>query len=75
MSAILIAEDEPRIAAFVSRGLEAAGYVTTVSDDGAEALDRALRPDVDLVLLDSAPGRGAAFTVVVPALLAPEELS
>jgi two-component system copper resistance phosphate regulon response regulator CusR len=52
MTRILIAEDEPRIAAFVSRGLEAAGYATTVSDDGAEALDRALRSDVDLVLLD-----------------------
>ena len=52
MTRILIAEDEPRIAAFVRRGLEAAGYVTTISEDGAEALDRALRPDVDLVLLD-----------------------
>lgn len=52
MTRILIVEDEPRIAAFVSRGLEAAGYVTTISEDGAEALERALRPDIDLVLLD-----------------------
>lgn len=52
MTRILIVEDEPRIAAFVSRGLEAAGYTTAVSDDGAEALDRAMRPDIDLVLLD-----------------------
>lgn len=52
MTRILIAEDEPRISAFVSRGLEAAGYVTTVVDDGAEALDRALEGDYDLLLLD-----------------------
>ena len=52
MTKILIVEDEPRIAAFVSRGLEAAGYSTAISDDGAEALERALRPDIDLVLLD-----------------------
>ena len=52
MTRILIVEDEPRIAAFVSRGLEAAGYVTAMSEDGAEALERALRPDIDLVLLD-----------------------
>lgn len=52
MTRILIVEDEPRIAAFVSRGLEAAGYETTVIDDGAEALEAALRGDGDLVLLD-----------------------
>lgn len=52
MTLILIVEDEPRIAAFVSRGLEAAGYATAISEDGAEALERALRRDVDLVLLD-----------------------
>jgi DNA-binding response OmpR family regulator len=49
---ILIIEDEPRIAAFVSRGLESAGYATEIVDDGAEGLTRALRGDVDLVLLD-----------------------
>lgn len=52
MTRILIVEDEPRIAAFVSRGLEAAGYETTVIEDGAEALEAALRGDGDLVLLD-----------------------
>lgn len=52
MTRILIVEDEPRIAAFVSRGLESAGYETTVIDDGAEALEAALRGDGDLVLLD-----------------------
>lgn len=52
MTRILIVEDEPRIASFVSRGLEAAGYETIVIDDGAEALAAALRGDGDLVLLD-----------------------
>jgi DNA-binding response OmpR family regulator len=49
---ILIVEDEPRIAAFVSRGLESAGYETAVVEDGAEGLAAALRGDADLVLLD-----------------------
>lgn len=52
MTRILIAEDEDRISAFVAKGLEAAGYQTVVVDDGAEALDRALSGDIDLVLLD-----------------------
>jgi two-component system, OmpR family, copper resistance phosphate regulon response regulator CusR len=52
MTRILIAEDEPRISAFVSRGLESAGYRTLVVEDGAEALDAALSGDVDLALLD-----------------------
>lgn len=52
MTRILIVEDEPRIAAFVSRGLEAAGYETLVFEDGAEGLESTLRGDADLVLLD-----------------------
>jgi DNA-binding response OmpR family regulator len=52
MTRILIVEDEPRIAAFVSRGLESAGYETLVVEDGPEGLEAALRGDADLVLLD-----------------------
>jgi two-component system, OmpR family, copper resistance phosphate regulon response regulator CusR len=52
MTRIVIAEDEPRISAFVKKGLEAAGYATLVVEDGAEALDAALDPETDLVLLD-----------------------
>ncbi|MFJ6651966.1 response regulator transcription factor [Microbacterium sp. NPDC091313] len=52
MTRILIAEDEPRISSFVSRGLESAGYRTLVVDDGADALDAALSGEVDLALLD-----------------------
>ncbi|GAA3003788.1 response regulator transcription factor [Microbacterium aurantiacum] len=52
MTRILIIEDEPRIAAFVSRGLANAGYETTIIDDGVEGLAAVLRGDGDLVLLD-----------------------
>ena len=52
MTVILIAEDEPQIAALVRRGLEHAGYQTILADDGADALRIALTGEVDLVLLD-----------------------
>jgi two-component system, OmpR family, copper resistance phosphate regulon response regulator CusR len=52
MTRILIAEDEARISAFIARGLESAGYVTHIVEDGAEALESALSGDVDLMLLD-----------------------
>jgi len=52
MKTILIVEDEPRIGAFVSRGLESAGFATVVVEDGAEGLARAQGEDIDLVLLD-----------------------
>ncbi|WP_251450402.1 response regulator transcription factor [Microbacterium sp. Marseille-Q6648] len=52
MTKILIIEDESRIASFVSRGLEAAGYETQTVEDGAEGLAAALHGDADLVLLD-----------------------
>ncbi|MGY1772852.1 response regulator transcription factor [Blastococcus sp. SYSU D00813] len=52
MSRVLIAEDEPRIAAFVEKGLRANGFVTTVVGDGLSALDRARSGEVDLVVLD-----------------------
>ncbi|MGF3053631.1 response regulator transcription factor [Microbacterium sp. YY-03] len=52
MTRILIAEDESRISAFVAKGLEAAGYPTTIVEDGAEALELALSGDYALLLLD-----------------------
>jgi two-component system copper resistance phosphate regulon response regulator CusR len=52
MTHILIADDEPRITAFVSRGLESAGYTTTIVGNGDDALELALSGDIDLVLLD-----------------------
>ena len=52
MSRILIAEDEARISSFVNKGLRAAGYTTTVTADGTEALALALSGEYDLLLLD-----------------------
>ncbi|MDO5699631.1 MAG: response regulator transcription factor [Dermatophilus congolensis] len=52
MTGILIAEDEPRIASFVSKGLRSAGYATMTVGDGLSALQVALTADVDLVILD-----------------------
>jgi two-component system copper resistance phosphate regulon response regulator CusR len=52
MAAILIAEDEPRIATFVNKGLRAAGHATTVAVDGREAFEYALSGQFDLLILD-----------------------
>ncbi|WP_375383801.1 response regulator transcription factor [uncultured Microbacterium sp.] len=52
MTRILIAEDESSISAFIRRGLESAGYATTIVEDGADALEIALGGSIDLVLLD-----------------------
>ena len=52
MSRILIAEDEPRIVRFLTRGLQAEGYTTTCATNGSQALDLALTDEFDLILLD-----------------------
>jgi two-component system, OmpR family, copper resistance phosphate regulon response regulator CusR len=58
MSRILIAEDEPRIAAFLSKGLRADGHTTTIAEDGPEALTRARSGEFDLLVLDlGLPGK------------------
>ncbi len=52
MSQILIIEDEPRIAAFVAKGLKAAGYSGHIQSSGAVGAQLAVTDDFDLVLLD-----------------------
>ena len=52
MARILLAEDEPRIAAFISRGLQAHGFTVSATADGQEALNWALFGDYDLLVLD-----------------------
>jgi DNA-binding response OmpR family regulator len=49
---ILVIEDEPRILAFLSRGLEAEGFVVDGEGDGPAGLARAVRGRYDLVVLD-----------------------
>ncbi|MDQ3708087.1 MAG: response regulator transcription factor [Actinomycetota bacterium] len=58
MNRILIAEDEPRIASFLEKGLKANGFTTSVAADGQEALFRARSGGFDLLVLDiGLPGK------------------
>lgn len=58
MHRILIAEDEPRIAAFVQKGLQSHGFTTLVAHN-ADQIDAVLRTtDIDLLILDlGLPGK------------------
>ncbi|HBY58455.1 MAG TPA: DNA-binding response regulator [Solibacterales bacterium] len=49
---ILVVEDEKRIADFLGRGLESAGYAVDVASDGAQALGLVHGADYDLIILD-----------------------
>src|ERR671917_1248031 len=49
---ILVAEDEPRIAAAVARGLRREGMAVDVAEDGAAALYKARVVPYDVVVLD-----------------------
>jgi DNA-binding response OmpR family regulator len=49
---ILIAEDEPKIASFIQKGLTHAGFATAVAEDGNKALNMLLNDDFELLLLD-----------------------
>ena len=52
MNRILIAEDEPRIVAFLEKGLQANGFTTAVAENGHEAILMAQSNDFDLLILD-----------------------
>ena len=49
---ILVVEDEPKVASFIQRGLEAERYHVDVAHDGDAGLTRALGEEYDLVILD-----------------------
>jgi DNA-binding response OmpR family regulator len=52
MNRILIVEDEARITSFLEKGLKANGFVTSVTGDAREGLERARSGGFDLVILD-----------------------
>jgi DNA-binding response OmpR family regulator len=52
MNRILIAEDEPRLASFLEKGLRANGFVTSIAEDGERASLMARDDDFDLLVLD-----------------------
>src|SRR5579872_1901706 len=49
---ILVVEDEKRIADFLGRGLQGAGYAVDVAADGTNAVQFTHDTDYDLVILD-----------------------
>lgn len=58
MTHILLAEDSPRIASFVTKGLRANGFTVTHTGSGDDALHIALHEQVDLLILDiGLPGK------------------
>ena len=58
MNRILIAEDEPRLASFLEKGLRSNGFVTTVAQDGAKASLMSRDDEFDLLVLDlGLPGK------------------
>lgn len=64
MSRILIAEDEDRIAAFVDKGLRAAGFAVTIVTDGETALAAAQSGQYDLMVLDIGLPGVDGFTIL-----------
>jgi DNA-binding response OmpR family regulator len=58
MNRILIAEDEPRLASFLEKGLRSNGFATTIAEDGAKASLLARDQEFDLLVLDlGLPGK------------------
>lgn len=52
MTRLLIIEDEPKLASFVTRALQSAGYGVDVADDGRSGLMMALAGNYAVVVLD-----------------------
>ncbi|MBS1724485.1 MAG: response regulator transcription factor [Armatimonadetes bacterium] len=49
---VLVVEDEPRVAEFISSALNEFGYIVTWSESGADGLQRLQSGDFDLAILD-----------------------
>lgn len=49
---ILVVEDEKRVASFIKKGLENAGYDVTLSHDGEDGLAHAMNGEFSLVIMD-----------------------
>jgi DNA-binding response OmpR family regulator len=49
---VLVVEDEPQMAGFVSRGLADEGYLVDVASDGEQALSAVAKMQPDLIVLD-----------------------
>src|SRR5215467_10800492 len=60
---VLVVEDEPRVAAFIARGLREQSYAVDIACDGDEALYQASINRYDIVLLDVLLPRKDGFEV------------
>jgi DNA-binding response OmpR family regulator len=49
---LLVVQEEPPVASFIKRGLEAEGFVVRTACDGAEGLEMSRSTDLDLIVLD-----------------------
>lgn len=49
---ILVVEDEPKVAAYLKKGLEESGYDIDLANDGLQGLEYVRKNSYDLVLLD-----------------------
>jgi DNA-binding response OmpR family regulator len=64
VAAILIAEDETRIAAFIEKGLTSAGHTCIVAATGPDALELACSGRFDLMILDIGLPQMDGFSVL-----------
>jgi two-component system, OmpR family, response regulator QseB len=64
MHRILIAEDEPRIASFIEKGLRSNGFIPSIASDAHEALQMAQGGMIDLLILDlGLPGENGLYVL------------
>jgi DNA-binding response OmpR family regulator len=61
---ILIAEDDPRVASLLEKGLRQNGYTTSLADDGEQAQRLGLTDDFDLMILDMGLPERDGFAVL-----------
>lgn len=64
MNRILIVEDEPRIAAFIAKGLKASGFTTLTASTAADGRAQAITATFDLIILDLGLPDGDGYSVL-----------
>jgi DNA-binding response OmpR family regulator len=61
---ILIIEDEAKVASFLKKGLQHAGYESDVAADGEEGYEKIVRNSYDLILLDLMLPKMSGFELI-----------
>ncbi|MBF2086663.1 response regulator transcription factor [Thermoleptolyngbya sp. C42_A2020_037] len=64
MTRVLIAEDEPRIAAFLEQGFRADGFLTAIASDGQTTCEMIASREFDLLILDLGLPKKDGWTVL-----------